>query len=590
VTDQGTGSGDAPLIADRYVLGEVIGRGGMAIIHRATDTRTGRAVAIKLLRPEIGADRELADRFRREALATTVLRHPNIVACLDTGTDPAGAFLVMELIEGEDLAARLRRDGALPPVEVARIGLDLARGLGAAHVRGIVHRDVKPGNILLARDGRAMITDFGIARLAADAEAAMPGTTLGSVQYFSPEQAQGQATSAATDVYGLGLVMFEALTARRPWHGATTAELALARVGASAPSPRELRASVPAALDAIVVRALAPAPDERYPNGGALAAALEAVAGAVDRTGTTRVSTPGADRAGAAASRAASPARVDPARPAPGRIVPARATLTAQRRPRRSDGGLRRSIAVFAILGLALAGTVMAFSPRDSDGGSIADLTAEPTAEPTPTPKPKPTAKPTAKPTPTPTPTAEPTPTPPPAELCEPFLNLACGVVAGRYTPTVFSLPLAFRVGDGWSVGRHDANIVTLTRAEGSLTFATGVGLADPSQGDGGDGSAADLVTAFVATDGSTATDPANVRIDAWRGRSTDVTPKPGERPAIFVVGETIFYLEPDRTTRLVALDVDGSVLVLVIEPAAGNSLRDLLDTADDVAASLRFG
>jgi serine/threonine-protein kinase len=135
------------LIANRYRLGEIIGRGGMATIYRAHDTRTDRVVALKLLRPEISADRDLADRFRREALAATVLRHQNIVACVDTGSDPAGPFLVMDLIEGEDLAARLNRAGPLPATDVARIGLDIARALGVAHVRGIVHRDVKPSNI-----------------------------------------------------------------------------------------------------------------------------------------------------------------------------------------------------------------------------------------------------------------------------------------------------------------------------------------------------------------------------------------------------------------------------------------------------------
>ena len=154
----------ARIIGDRYQLGPVIGRGGMATIHEAMDLRLERPVAVKLLRPEAAADADLADRFRREALAATVLRHPNIVACLDTGTDDGQPYLVMDLVDGEDLAARLKRGGRLAPIHAARIGLDVARALGVAHVRGIVHRDVKPGNILLASDGRAMVTDFGIAR------------------------------------------------------------------------------------------------------------------------------------------------------------------------------------------------------------------------------------------------------------------------------------------------------------------------------------------------------------------------------------------------------------------------------------------
>ena len=233
---------DAPnagrIVDGRYRLAEVIGTGGMATVHRALDTRLGRFVAVKLLRREVIADADIAMRFRREALAATVLRHRNIVACLETGTDDGQPYLVMELIEGEDLAARLRRGGRLAAGDVARIGLDVARALGVAHVRGIVHRDVKPGNILLSRDGRAMVTDFGIARLAADAEGAVPGTTLGSVHYFSPEQAKGATTTPASDTYSLGLVLFEALTGRRAWSGDTTAQLAAVRIDAPAPSPR----------------------------------------------------------------------------------------------------------------------------------------------------------------------------------------------------------------------------------------------------------------------------------------------------------------------------------------------------------------
>ncbi len=574
--------GAPQVIAGRYRLTGVIGLGGMATIHRATDLRGGRDVAVKLLRPEISVDREFAERFRREALAATVLRHPNIVACLDTGTDPAGPFMVMELIEGEDLAARIRRDGALAPADVARIGLDIARGLHAAHTRGIVHRDVKPGNIMLARDGRSMITDFGIARLAADAEAVLPGTTLGSVQYFSPEQAQGRPTSAATDIYGLGLVLFEALTARRPWTGATTAELAADRVGAPAPSPRDLRPNTPISLDAVIVRALAPEPADRFENGGAMAAALEPIVGRIDRTGTTRTGNPGSPDAAPPVGRSRGfglrrrrPVAVGPGGPGP------------VKRPYRSDGGLRRSFLVFAIIGVAIVGTVIALS--GSASGSIVQATDEPTEGPT-------SAPPTDGPTATPQSTADatvtpaPTPTEPPTELCRPFLDLACATGPGRFMPTGFGLPMAFALGDGWSVARHDDSIVTLTRAEGSVTFAIDVGLADPSQGGLGNGGPRALLRAVAATVGLTGTGPATVRIDGRRGASTDLTPDPDARPEILVAGDVAIHAEPDRTTRIVALDVDGTILVIVIEPAADTTLRDLLDTADDVAASLRFG
>jgi eukaryotic-like serine/threonine-protein kinase len=572
------------LIADRYRLGAIIGRGGMATIYRAHDIRLDRDVALKLLRPEISADRDLADRFRREALAATVLRHQNIVACVDTGADPAGPFLVMDLIEGEDVAARLGRSGPLSPAEVARIGLDIARALGVAHVRGIVHRDVKPSNILLARDGRAMITDFGIARLAADAEGALPGTTLGSVQYFSPEQAQGLTTTPASDVYGLGLVMYEALTGRRPWGGETAGQIALARVGAQAPSPRDSRSDVPLALDAVVTRALAADPAERYPSGSAMAMALEPLLGAIDPTGPTTI----VDRSGWATTG-------PPTRPRP-------RLKSGPRRPtRRSDGARVLRLLVVGIAVLAVAGVALAALPAFGGDGRVAIVTARPSrsaspVQATPTPTPRPTPKPTPKPTPTPTPTPKPTPVPTPeptpvdpgdvAALCDPIFELPCGLGPGRYTPARFEPAVSVKVEDGWSAATNGERLVVLVRDEGFMTFASAVDLrgVPANQED----SARKLIDGIAARKGLDATRPAKVRIEKIQGRSVDVTPTGPARVELFTAGGSTYFLEPGRVTRVVALDVDHEVLVIVIEPGDGGTLKAILDTADGVAASLR--
>ena len=195
VTEIGT------VLGGRYRLVELLGQGGMATIYRGHDNQLDRDVAVKLLRPEYGRDPEFGSRFRQEAQAAASLNHPNIVAVYDYGQDTAGPFIVMELIDGEDLASIVRRSGALPPRQAARISADAARALEAAHERGIVHRDVKPGNILIGRDGRVKVADFGIARAMAEAQMTLPGTTLGSVHYFSPEQARGEQATAASDIF-----------------------------------------------------------------------------------------------------------------------------------------------------------------------------------------------------------------------------------------------------------------------------------------------------------------------------------------------------------------------------------------------------
>ncbi|CAN5465148.1 hypothetical protein BH20CHL7_BH20CHL7_13680 [soil metagenome] len=579
------------MVAGRYRLGAVLGRGGMATVHRATDIRLGREVAVKLLRPEVTTDRDLAQRFRREALAATVLRHPNIVPCLDTGTDGDQPFLVMELVDGEDLAARLRRGGRLAPAEAARIGLEVARALGVAHVRGIVHRDIKPGNILLTADGRARVTDFGIARLAMDAEAALPGTTLGSVHYFSPEQARGTTTTPASDVYGLGLVMYEALTGSRPWSGETTDAIALARVGATAPSVRDGRPEIPRALSEVVARALSPEAADRYPSGAAMAAALEPIVAAGDRM---------ADEDTTVVRRVASPPMpVAPAGPMDAPAAPALEELGPPPGRTRRGQGANAVVMAVAIIGVILCAMAVAALPgaRPGDAGDVVPSgTSAARPDPTPTATPAlPTSAPTADPA-TPRPSREPTepPTPVPAgevaDVCETFFDLPCGLGAGRYAPSRFGPPFDIEIGDGWSALGHQPDVVVFRRDEGYLTVISGVTVVDPLRAPTEvRGRARDLVEALVTMDGVGSTPSANVRICGRRGLSIDLSPLDGQQIGLFATTDSTYYLEPDRTTRIVVIDVRGEAVILAIEPSGRFDLRAILDSADAAAGTIRW-
>jgi serine/threonine-protein kinase len=230
-------------------------------------------VAVKVLRPEFGSDAQFVERFRHEAQAAASLSHPNVVQVYDCGTDPAGPYIVMEQVSGGDLSVALGEHGAFPPTAVARIGQQVADALAAAHARGLVHRDIKPSNILLSPDGRVQVADFGIAHVAARSPVTSTGITLGSVLYFSPEQARGDASSPASDIYSVGLVMYELLTGQRPFSGDSPAAVAVARLSGSVPSPLQVRPETPPALDAIVRWCLAIDPAAR-PSAQDLSLAL----------------------------------------------------------------------------------------------------------------------------------------------------------------------------------------------------------------------------------------------------------------------------------------------------------------------------
>jgi serine/threonine-protein kinase len=263
------------LISGRYRLIAPLGEGGMATIWRAVDEQLDREVAVKILRPQFSADPGFAARFKQEARSAGGLSHPNIVSVYDYGTDGADGeqYIVMELVEGRDLASILSERGALSVDDSVRIAIAVASALEAAHRKGIVHRDVKPGNILITDHGDVKVTDFGIARAVSEASMTVTGTTLGSVHYFSPEQARGDEVTGASDVYALGIVLYEMLAGRRPFEGDSAAGVALKRLNEDPPPPSTFR-PVPSGLSAIVMRALQREPADRFPDAGSFAEAL----------------------------------------------------------------------------------------------------------------------------------------------------------------------------------------------------------------------------------------------------------------------------------------------------------------------------
>jgi eukaryotic-like serine/threonine-protein kinase len=318
------------VLADRYEIRALLGRGGMGEVYEAADHHLDRTVAVKVLRPELAADRRFLARFRREARTAARLGHPGIVAVHDIAESDGRAFIVMELVPGVTLGEHVRRSGAMDPAAAARLVADAADALAHAHDRGVVHRDVSPGNVMVTPAGDVKILDFGIARAVRGSGTTRSGSdALGTLAYVAPEQTDADGGDQRVDVYALGAVLYELLTGRPPFEGGSTREVAdLVRREMPA-SVRTIRPEVPERLGDVVVRCLAKEPSTRYPTADRLATALRdaaADAPVAQRTATSRsidATTVPIPRSGAATS-------VLPARPTA--ELPAAATPVASRR------------------------------------------------------------------------------------------------------------------------------------------------------------------------------------------------------------------------------------------------------------------
>jgi serine/threonine-protein kinase len=262
------------IIDGRYRVISRLGSGGMADVYLAQDQLLGRNLAVKVLHHYFAEDHEFVERFKREASSAAALSHPNIVGIFDRGEWNGTYYIAMEYVAGRSLKQIVREDGALDPLSAIDIVVQILRAARFAHRRGVIHRDLKPHNVILDEEGRARVTDFGIARAGAS-DMTLTGSVMGTAQYLSPEQAQGFAVSSASDLYSVGVILYELLTGTVPFEGESAVAIAFKQVSAAPRPPSELNQAIPPSLDAVVLRALAKDPAQRYSDADELIAALE---------------------------------------------------------------------------------------------------------------------------------------------------------------------------------------------------------------------------------------------------------------------------------------------------------------------------
>jgi hypothetical protein len=366
------------ILDDRYELGPVLGNGGMARVHEGLDRQLKRPVAVKVLSSPFDRDKEFVERFRREAHAAARLNHPNIVAVYDSGSDDGTHYIVTELVEGETLADLQQREGALPPERVVEIARQVCHALEAAHEKGVVHRDVKPGNVMITPQGRVKVVDFGIARAAGAESVTRTGLVMGSASYLSPEQARGEPGDERSDIYSLGCVLYQMLTGRPPFVAENPISALYQHVNEPVEPPSSTR-PVPAALEKVVLHALEKEPAKRFGSVPEMEGALEA---ALESDDTKTMPLPVAAGAESVGELTAPVQRVDATAPVP-RVAP---TGTSHRRGRSFPwaivGAVVLGVLVVAALAMALGGA----DPKQAARQAARD--ANRSEEPSPTDQP----------------------------------------------------------------------------------------------------------------------------------------------------------------------------------------------------------